>query len=298
MRIMVVANPGAGKPEPVLSVLNDTFGGAGIDWDVAVTHASGDGYDATRKAVDAGYDLIAAYGGDGTVAEVASALALGGPPMVILPGGTGNGLAEDLGVSDVLNDAACLVANGEYDLRDVDMGRARDGWFILRLTMGFEASAVEAATRQLKDRFGWLAYTFAGLRTLTDPPKATYRIDVDDESVEVEGLACLIANSASSGVMGVKLAEGVDVSDGLLDVIVIELADLPSLAGDVADAVTGATPRSLCHWRGRKIRVESQPVQPVLADGEESGTSPVEVCVVPNAIRVVVPKADAADSSS
>lgn len=216
--------------------------------------------------------------------------------MAILPGGTGNGLAEDLGIPNVLSDAAALVASKQYEVRGVDMGRVGDGWFILRLTMGFEASAVEAATRELKDRFGWLAYTFAGLQTLADPPMAAYHIEVDGEAVEVSGLACVIANSASTGVMGMKIAEGTDVSDGLLDVIVVERADLPSLAGSFVDAVAGSTPRGLCQWRGKKIAVASRPVQPVLADGEEAGSSPVEVSVVPEAIQVVVPRKAAAAS--
>jgi diacylglycerol kinase (ATP) len=291
VRIKVVINPGAGQPEPVLSALNDTLGSAGIEWDVAVTHGPGDGRDAALEAVQQGYDLIGAYGGDGTVSEVASALALGGPPMVILPGGTGNALATDLGIPAKLIDAAALVAGGEYDIRPVDMGRVGDGFFILRLTMGFEASVVEAATRESKDRFGWLAYAFAGLQALADPPTAIYRMDVDGEAVEASGLACVLANSAATGVSGTSLAEGVDVSDGMLDLFVIDLPDLASLLGSAADAAAGQQPRGMTRWRAKQVRIESRPKQSVLTDGEDAGTTPVEVSVAPGAISVVVPKA-------
>jgi diacylglycerol kinase family enzyme len=280
VRIKVVINPGAGQPEPVLSVLNDTFGSAGIEWDVAVTHGPGDGRAAALEAVEQGYDLVGAYGGDGTVSEVASALALGGPPMVILPGGTGNALAADLGIPAKLIDAAALVAGGEYDI-----------FFILRLTMGFEASVVEAATRESKDRFGWLAYAFAGLQALSDPPTATYRMEVDGEAVEASGLACVLANSAATGVSGASLAEGVDVSDGMLDLFVIDLPDLASLLGSAADAAAGQQPRGMTRWRAKQVRIKSRPKQSVLADGEDAGATPVEVSVAPGAISVVVPKA-------
>jgi len=290
VRIKVIVNPGAGQPEPVLSVLNDAFGGAGIDWDVSVTHGPGDGYEAARTAAAEGYDLVGVYGGDGTVAEVAAALALGGPPMAILPGGTGNALAEDLGIPKTLAGAVALVAGGEYEVRRVDMGSFAGGSFILRLTMGFEASLVDTATRELKDRFGWLAYAFAFLQTLSDPPMATYRIEVDGETFEAHGLACIVANSASAGVLGVRIAEGVDLSDGLLDVIVVERPDLLELAGNAADAAAGEQPRSMSRWTGRCIRVESTPAQPVLSDGEGAGDTPVEVSVLPGAIGVVVPK--------
>jgi len=296
MRIKVIANPSAGQPEPVLSVLNDAFGPAAIDWDVVVTHGKGDGYDAARRAVDEGYDLIAAYGGDGTVTEVASALALGGPPMAILPGGTGNALAEDLGIPRTLAEAAALIAGGVYDIRRVDMGRVGDGYFILRLTMGFEASVVETATRELKDRFGWLAYAFAGLQALADPARTCYLIEVDGVAVEAEGLACIVANSASMGVIDVKIADGVDLSDGLLDVIVVDLPDLSAFLGSAADVAVGEPPRGLTRWRGERIRIETRPQQPVLADGEDAGKAPVEASVVPGAIGILVPKGAQASS--
>ena len=69
MRVKVIINPAAGQSEPILSVLNDVFGRAGIEWDVAITHKSGDGLIAARAAAGQGYDLIGAYGGDGSVAE-------------------------------------------------------------------------------------------------------------------------------------------------------------------------------------------------------------------------------------
>jgi len=291
MRMKVIANPGAGQPEPVLSVLNQTLGEGGIEWDVDVTHASGDAFESARKAAEQAYDLIGVYGGDGTIKEVASALAQGGPPMAILPGGTGNTLAEELGIPGELVDAASLVASGAYDLRPVDMGRSGEDWFIVRLTMGLEVSIVEGATRERKERLGWLAYAMAGLQTLGDPPVAKYTIDIDGETFEAEGIACIIANTASTGVMGINIAEGVDPSDGTLDVIVIERADFLTMAASAAEAATGQEARSISHWRGARIRVASQPTQSVVSDGECAGETPVEATVIPGAIKVVVPRA-------
>lgn len=291
MRMKVIANPGAGRPEPVLSVLNDTLGKAGIDWEVAVTHGSGDAFLAAREAAEQEYDLIGVYGGDGTIREVASALAQGGPPMAILPGGTGNTLAEELGIPSALADAAALVASGEYELRPVDMGRSGDDWFIVRLTMGLEVSIVEGATRERKERLGWLAYAMAGLQTMADPAIAKYTIEIDGEVIDAEGIACIIANTASTGVMGLNIAEGVEASDGMLDVIVIERADLLKLAANAAEIVAGQEARSVRHWRGATIKVASEPVQSVVIDGECSRETPVEATLIPGAIKIVVPKA-------
>jgi YegS/Rv2252/BmrU family lipid kinase len=290
MRVKVVINPAAGKPEPVLSVLNTVFGEAGIEWDVAITHEAGDGEAAAREAARKGYDLVGAYGGDGTVAEVAAGLPKDGPPILLLPGGTGNALAEDLGIPFDLAAAAALAVGRAGVVRRVDLGRSGKRRFVLRMTMGFEAAMVRDTTREAKDRLGWLAYLLTGAQKLANPPMAKYTITIDGEVHECEGIAAIVANSASTGVPGVKIADDVDVSDGILDVAVLESADLPTLLGSVADVAQGELPRIITRWRGKKIRVVAKPVQEVFSDGEEAGKTPLDVTVMPGAVGVLVPK--------
>lgn len=290
MRVKVIINPAAGTPEPVLNVLNDVFAPADIEWEVEVTHKSGDGTAAARQAADEGYDLIGVYGGDGSVSEVVSGLVEGGPPILLLPGGTGNALAADLSIPPGLAEAAALAVGEAGEVKRVDVGRSGKQWFVLRLTTGFEADLVSAATRAMKDRFGWLAYAFSGLMAISDAPMTTYRMTVDGADAECEGLAALVANSAMLGVSGLRIAADVDVSDGLLDVVVVQRADLPGLIGSAADAAQGEQPRMMSRWRGKEILVETTPPQAVLADGEDAGMTPVDVTVVPGAVGVLVPK--------
>jgi diacylglycerol kinase (ATP) len=297
MRVKVIVNPVSGKPQPILSVLNEVFDPGGIDWDVAITHKGGDGVAAAREATEQGYDLIGVYGGDGTVTEVASALADGGPPILLLPGGTGNALADDLGIPPTLKEAAALVDETVSEIRRIDLGRSADRLFVLRLTMGLEAAMVAAATREMKDIYGWLAYAFGGLQALSAAPTATYSIAVDGVTAECEGLAAMVANSASTGVPGVRIADNVSVSDGLLDLIIVQKTNLPGLLG-IATAAAQEEPSTLLNrWSGKEIRVEAKPVQVVLADGEEAGSTPVSVTVVPAAFGVLVPRAVAAQAA-
>jgi YegS/Rv2252/BmrU family lipid kinase len=295
--VKIVINPAAGKAEPVLSVLNDVFGPEEIEWDVAITHKADDGVAAAAEAADQGFDLIGVYGGDGSVAEVASALAEGGPPILLLPGGTGNALADELGIPVLLADAAALALEGASEVKRVDLGRVGERWFVLRLAMGLEATMVDATTREMKNRFGWLAYALSGLQALAQPPIATYSITVDGQTFECEGLAAMVANSANTGVAGVKLASDIDVSDGMLDVVVVQSANLPSLLGSAAAVVQGQEPPILTHWKGKNIRVNASPAQSVLADGEEAGVTPIDVSVAPGAVRVLVPKGDSAQGT-
>lgn len=291
MRIKVIANPAAGQAEPVLSVLNGVFRPAGIGWDVSITQAAGDATAIAREAVELGFDLLGVYGGDGTVSEVVDGISGTDLPMLLLPGGTGNVLAGDLGVPFDLASAAALAIGDAGRLARVDLGRACGTRFTTRLTMGLEAQLVSDATRERKDRLGWLAYALAGVQALANPPVATYRFSVDGTDMECTGLAAIIANSASTGVADMRIAEDVDVTDGLLDLIVVQQPDLAGVIGSAADLAQGQQPRVMSRWQGREIRVESDPVQPLVIDGETTEwTTPVDATVEPGAFAVLVPR--------
>ncbi|MFL7794487.1 MAG: diacylglycerol kinase family protein, partial [Anaerolineae bacterium] len=107
---------------------------------------------------------------------------------------------------------------------------------------------------------------------------------------ELEGLWCMIANSASLGAPNLNLVQEVSVSDGLLDVIVVRQADLDSLLS-VVSSVTGKEKlgKPLPHWQARKVLVEAAPVQAVTGDGEIWEPTPLTCEVIPNAVGILVP---------
>ncbi len=290
LRLQVILNPAAGQDEAVLPTLNRVFREADIEWDVSLTHERGDARRLAREAVQAGAELVAAYGGDGTVMETASGLIGSDVPLGILPGGTANVMAIELGVPRELEAAARLLLAPDVERRALDVGRVGEEHFLLRLGTGFEAVVIEGAERELKDRMGTLAYILSAIKALREPPQTTYRLLLDDESVQIEGMSCLVANSGNLGLPGLALHPKIDVSDGLLDVVVIRQADFDTLLS-LAASVAGVenVPESLPHWQVLRVRIESDPVQDVQADGEMIGETPIEVEVVPQALQVVVP---------
>jgi len=289
-RVQVIINPAAGKDQPILKVLNAAFRPAGIDWDVVITKEAGDGRRLAEEAVKAGADAVVVHGGDGTVMEVASGLVGSDTPLAIIPGGTANVLSRELNIPVDLVEACSLIINPDALVRKIDVGKLDDHFFVLRAGMGFEADMVEGADRDLKDRMWLLAYTFSAMQALAEPTIARYRITLDGKLVETEGLTCMIANSGNVGTPGITLHPAINISDGLLDVIVVTKADLPSLVALVASVVgKSESPNTLQHWQARQVTVESDPPQNVQLDGEMVGSTPVSASLIPHAIRVIVP---------
>ena len=307
-KIQVVINPAAGADKPILKALNSVFVENEVEWDISITHKAGDARRLAHKAVRDGADVVAAYGGDGTVTEVAAGLLGTGVPLAILPGGTANVLSRELAIPLDLTEAARLACGVESKLDRIDLGRMGDDTFLLRVGIGFEASMVEQADRSLKDNFGVLAYWWSALKNLRDPVIARYQMTLDGEAVECAGFACTIANSGNLGLPGLQLASTISVRDGLLDVIVVEEASLRSLTevlGQIFNRQVTAAPAqeesqslysdqirsSLRHWQAKEISLHVEPCQVIQHDGEVKGDleMPLHIAVIPQAVEVLVP---------
>src|SRR5579863_5841239 len=129
-RCHVIINPISGQPQPVLYTLNSVFRAAGVNWDVSVTHERGDARRAATAAVSQGVDVVAVYGGDGTVLEAATGLLGTTTPLAILPGGTANILSVELGIPHDLEAATWIACDAESPVRKVDMGQSGEQFFI------------------------------------------------------------------------------------------------------------------------------------------------------------------------
>ena len=289
-RIQVIINPAAGLEQPILKALNLACKTAAVDWDVSITKQAGDGQRLAKAAVRSGADVVAVHGGDGTVMEVASGLIGSDVPLAIIPGGTANVMSIELGIPRDLIEATALAVSSPRNIRKVDMGRIDSHYFMLRASVGFEAAMVEGAHRELKDRYGVLAYAISAFQALIEPQIAHYSLTLDDEVVEVEGMTCIVANSGSMGTPQFSMAPNIRIDDGLLDVLVARKADLPSLISLAASVVGGSeNETNLQHWQVHKVTIAAEPALSLQADGEIVGETPVTAEVLPSAISVIVP---------
>ena len=286
-KIHVVINPAAGKNEAILNTINKVFQKYEIDWQVSITKKFGDATRLAQQAIANGVDLVAGYGGDGTQMEIANAVMGSHTPMAILPGGTGNAKSFELNVPRQLEQAAELICQSS-NIRKIDVAKIGDQHFMLRAYSGIEES--DKTSRENKDRYGNLAYIVDTLHTIENPPHAQYRLNIDGEQVEEDGLTCLILNAGSLGGVGLHATKRVDVSDGLLDVFIVnkDLSSIRSLASYLLDV--GKTQVGVHHWQGKEITVEADPPQTSWIDGELFGPTPYTITAIHQGIPIVVPE--------
>jgi len=301
-RVHVIINPGSGQPKPILHTLNAVFRPQGIDWDISLTRQSGDAERFARMAAESGADVVAAFGGDGTVMEVARGLMGLETPMAIFPGGTANLMSVELGIPKDLAKAVEVAVDENSLIHSIDVGRfnqagkVKDGYFLLRVGMGFPARKVEYADRKLKDRFGVMAYSIAAVKAITAKTEANYRLTVDGKVYEIRTRACQVYNAGNMGKAGTAPAPGISVDDGLLDLLALRENTGKNLAMKGVIHSIQHSDELFYHWQGRQITIEPDPPQPVHIDGEVVGTTPVEIDILPKAIRVLVPRAEHKDA--
>ena len=286
-KIQVVVNPGSGQPKPVLHTLNQVFRSAGVEWDISLTNESGDAERFAREAVKEGVDVVGAYGGDGTVMEVARGVMGSETPMAILPGGTANLMSVELGIPKDLTKAAEIAANAESPIRSIDVGEIGGTFFLLRVGLGIAAQKVEIADRDMKDKYGIMAYSIAAVKAMKDAKQVKYKIILDGEVIEAEGVTCLVDNAGNFGVSGFKAHKDISVFDGLLDVILVRDRSFQSFVA-VGKGALESTPSSdsYFHWQAKEIYIETDPPQSIQVDGEVGWQTPASIKIVPQAVRV------------
>ncbi len=291
-RVHVIVNPASGQDKPILKTLNTVFKDNGIDWEMFVTKEAGDGVRLAKEAAAAGVDVVAVYGGDGTVREVTTGLLGTNVPILVLPGGTANALALALGIPTDLAAAAALLTCDDCELRQVDVGMVDEQAFLIGVGVGVPGEIADTADREAKDRLGVLAYFVSSIQALRNAETVVYRVTIDGETFETEGISAVILNAGQFGIPGVTIAPSVSMADNQLDLLVFKSKSLPalvSLAASVVRQDEQAAPYDT--YTGREIRVEATPPQPVQVDGEVLPAAPVSAKLLPCAVTYIVPAA-------
>lgn len=291
-KIDIILNPASGRIEPILPIINIVMKEADIQWEVFVTKKADDARRFAQQSVKKNIDAVAVYGGDGTVREVISGMMGSDMPLAILPGGTGNVLATDLNIPKDLKAACQLMSGASSRLKTIDIGEFNQRYFTNRLGMGFEADMMKGADRRIKNRFGRLAYVFSSAAALKKLREVQYHLKIDGKEYDETGITCIVANSGKIGFYDLSLDDDMDLSDGLLDVIIVRRVNISLLAYIITvffHKQNSSRVEVVQHWQGREIAISSVPPQTVQCDGEVLEKLAIRAKIIPNAVNVIVP---------
>jgi diacylglycerol kinase (ATP) len=232
MRALVVINPIAGKGRTstigaAVDLAKTILSAHGYDAEVRITAGPTDAYRFSREAVEARVDVVAAWGGDGTVNGVASGVAESGIPLAIIPGGSGNGLARDLSIP--FSPAAALEIAASGAVRDIDAGDLHGSLFFNVAGIGFDAR-IAGRLAMPGARRGLVGYIIATVSELRQYEPGTYTIrnalDVNGHAhmsdiVDQPALFIALANSRQYG-SGAQIAPAALLDDGMIEIVVVE----------------------------------------------------------------------------
>lgn len=292
MQVHVIINPAAGREEAVLFKMNAFFQKHDIDYRVSVTTRRDSATELTKQALAEKVDVIAGYGGDGTMMEIANVLKDTEVPLLVVPGGTANVLAQELHIPPTIPRALSLLLPEYGYVEKVDMAQYDSINFLTTLGVGIPAEWVREADREMKNKFGLLAYLVAGVRATLNARPAVYHLSLDGRKIESRGVACTITNIGSTGLRGFRLAREISLTDGILDVLVFKLKLFENIREKSEDSMFAFKQNKKLffeHYRAQHIRIEAVPAQSVMVDGEMAGETPVEVSVLPRALNIYRP---------
>lgn len=251
------------------------------------------GHGQARAALAAGAEVVLACGGDGTIRHVAQVLAHSGTAMGLLPMGTANLLARNLAI--VLNNpvrAARRALTGRNWAIDVGWVLIDDSTeekvFLVMAGMGFDAAIMAGAPRQLKARWGQLAYVISGARALS-APRAPITLAVDGQPELPRQVRTVVVGNCGKLLGGMVLLPAAKVDDGLLDVVSIGPRSILGWLAVTARVLTRRRRghRIVQHWQGRTVILSAEIPQQAQLDGDlMGGTRAMRMRVDPGALLV------------
>jgi diacylglycerol kinase (ATP) len=254
--------------------------------------------ETVRDILDDGseYRVLILGGGDGSVSSVVDFLAHRDVTLGLLPLGTANDFARTLEIPGDIEQACQTIAHGK--VVDVDLGLARDNYYVNVASTGLSVKVTQALSSRLK-KIGALAYPMAAIRAFFEHEPFSARLtfpDGDQEPVEYGRLLHLAVGNGRFYGGGIVVAPEASIDDRRLDVLAIELGRPRTLLG-VARYLKSADfirMEGVHHHRTERVRLETDPELPINIDGEVVTSTPQDFAVDHNALKVIVPRQSAA----
>ncbi len=311
--VTIVFNPAAGQATTVRAAINQAttlWQAQGWTVNIEPTQCAGDGTRIAREAAAGGMNIVVAAGGDGTVNEVMNGLVNTDVALGVLPAGTVNIWAREMGLPMNIQQSAAALLEAKWC--QIDVGRARsilprirwlsrrrttikpagaiDRYFLLMAGVGFDAAVTEKMDSTEKKYLGAIAYVKKALQIIYQYHGSHLTIYLDDKKIRGRVLMAVVGNSQLYGGV-IKFTLNALVDDGLLDVCIVKgrsMLKAPLRLLSILFRSHHLDDRIEYH-RATQMRFLSRKPVPVQIDGDYLGTTPLRFEVVPKSLWVLVP---------
>ena len=244
---------------------------------------------AVRKALKGGAELVMIWGGDGSVQRAVDTLAGTSVPLAILPAGTGNLFATNLGIPKTVPEAVDVALNGRE--RAIDLGRVNGEHFGVMMGIGLDADMIKDADGGLKDALGRLAYVWTGAKSINSS-RFTARVDVDGKRFFKGPAGCVLIGNMGQLTGGIEAFPEASPDDGKLDVGVITADSLLDWTRALSRTALGQAASSpfVEITRGKRIEIKTdRKLLYEIDGGERDKIKQLKVRTKAGAVRIKVP---------
>ncbi|MET0998129.1 MAG: diacylglycerol kinase family protein [Marmoricola sp.] len=273
-KLAVILNPikidDADQFRVLVEALATDSGFASVVW--WETTVEDTGYGMAHEAATSGCDVVLAIGGDGTIRAVCEELAGTGIPVGIVPAGTGNLLARNLGIPLYLRSAVDVALNGQdraIDMVEVSGDKMEDATFLVMAGLGFDAAIMEGVNETIKAKVGWLAYVWSGLKSLMFPA-IRVEVSVDGGPFTRHRARTLVIGNVGFLQAGMPLIPDAAIDDGKLDVVLLYPRRFLSWVPLAVRVLTRnkRTDETITRMTGREVVVRTSVDAPRQLDGD------------------------------
>lgn len=291
MNLAIIANPIAGRGRAYQSLQRYVCQWPHPDWQFELLPTRGPNHAGllARELLAHPPDLLAVCGGDGTMNEIATIVPDPPFPVALLPAGTANVLARELGLP--LNPVRALKMALKGNARKIDLGLLGPGLrrrFLFVAGIGFDACVVSQVRPALKSKLGIVAYAVAILEGLQKYHFPEFQVTVGGRTFTAT--SCLVCNSKRYGG-GLLFCPAADMYDGFLDILILDGRSRLALAGFLLLAWLQRPMKGgwIHRLRSKDLRIEGAEGVLVQVDGERAGGLPLDIGLTPAAFPLIIP---------
>jgi YegS/Rv2252/BmrU family lipid kinase len=302
MKACMILNPAAGLRDFRRQLHNAVEYLEVRGWEIRLleTKEKGDATRLARHAAEMGCEVAIAVGGDGTLNEVVNGLAGSETALAIIPAGTANVYAADVGIPiwgplrpNAVRIAAEIIHTGQrrkIDLGQIQLPDGRQRYFFMWCGIGLDAAISKEVHSEDTRRLGAAAWVIAGVMVALNFMGTRGNVIVDSQKKRRRVLWAVISNGQLYGRLW-RISPRAKMDDGMLDLTVFEGHGVPSTVRHLAGLTLGQYARdpTVHSYRGYSFSIDTRRPLPVHVDAEPVGTTPVKIQVVPAALYVVLP---------